>query len=262
MNIFILDQNPEIAALYHHDKHIGKMSTEMLQMMCTNIYIMHGLSSKRKAYADMEYLTNVLFPRFPESKTREYPFYLMSMPNHPCTKWLRESKTNFQWGLDLLKWIFFEFSFRYEKTRDSFDVFQWILDYYPYDKIPDGEMTDFALAISNETLLPKINGKAVKRAPLGEAVEIYKKYYIEEKLIYTDKRFPGKIFKNKWTKRKIPEWITEEDFQNAIVKKEEQIKELAEQQNKKQDKIEEVLKDYEFNSITFNTMSEIIREYS
>lgn len=35
MNIFVLDTDPEIAAILHCDKHIVKMPLETAQMLCT-----------------------------------------------------------------------------------------------------------------------------------------------------------------------------------------------------------------------------------
>jgi len=204
MNIFVLDEDPYNAACYHHDKHIVKMPLETSQMLCTNIYMLYGLTSRNKAYKNMEFLQTQLFPNFPPSDTREYPFYRLVMPNHPCTIWLRESRKNFDWTMDLLKNLLMEYSRRFNKFGKLHEVYKWLSDYYPYDKLPDIPMTPFKLAIADESLHQE------------DAIESYRDYYIAEKLTYTHKRSPRKVFTHSWTKRERPEWITDEHIAQAI----------------------------------------------
>lgn len=223
MNIFVVDYNPQIATQYHNDKLVVKMSTEVIQMMCTNIYVLHGLNSKRKAYSDMNIVKNVLFPMFPKRDHAEYDFYKLVMPNHPCTIWMRESRKNFDWSLEYLKYLFFEYKFRYNKNRDSEEIYNWICDFYPYDKLPDVPQTKFKLAISDESLHHE------------DPVVAYKNYFRRDKVVYTDKRFPGKVFKHTWKKRGRPSWISEEDVKLAYNLK---LKESLQIQPKTKSKIE------------------------
>ena len=81
MNIFILDPNPELAAIYHNDKHIVKMPLEMAQMLCTNIYYLNDLTSKAKANKNLE-LVYKIFKDFPPPKSSPYPFYLFAFPTN------------------------------------------------------------------------------------------------------------------------------------------------------------------------------------
>lgn len=206
MNIFLLDEDPKLAAIYHHDKHVVKMPLETSQMLCTNIYMLHGLTSRKKAYKDMEFLTTQLFPNFPKSDTREYPFYRLVMPNHPCTIWLRESRENFKWTMSLLENLLLEYSRRFEKFGKLHEVYKWLCEYYPYDKLPDVPMTPFRLAIADESLHN------------SDAIQAYRDYYISEKLTYTHKRSPRKVLLHKWTNRNRPEWITDQHVYRAIEK--------------------------------------------
>ena len=45
MNIFYLDKNPLVAAIYHHDKHIVKMPTETAQILSTSLRL-NGINSE------------------------------------------------------------------------------------------------------------------------------------------------------------------------------------------------------------------------
>ena len=180
MNIFILDPNPELAAIYHNDKHIVKMPVEMAQMLCTNIYYLNGLTSRAKA-KNLE-IVNKLFNNFPPRENAVYPFYLFAFPNHPCTIWLRESQANIRWGLELFRHLLIEYTFRYGKHRDLEKVYFWIRDHFPYDLIEKTEITSFAQAV------PEIYKDV-------DSVKAYRNYYMG------DKRHIAK-----WKNRDQPEW--------------------------------------------------------
>lgn len=221
MNIFLLDEDFKTNVSFYHDKLITKMSTEMMQMMAYNTYHCYGLTSRRKAYANMEFLQKEVFPNFPKRPNAEYDFYLLNPAhlNHPSTIWLRESRKNTEWGLELCKNIFIEHSYRYSKLRDSLKIFEWFLEYFPYDKLPDVPMTDFRIAMNNELFHAKDDqGNLTKICDMETAVECYRKYFRSEKLTYISKRSPGKVLLHKWTKRDRPEWVTDEDVKLAIEK--------------------------------------------
>ena len=88
MNIFVLDYDPVKAALFQCDKHIVKMPLETAQLLCS-------------AFKDVS---------TPYKKTHL---------NHPCAKWARKSKHNYEWlilhGLALCD----EYQYRYKKTHQS-----------------------------------------------------------------------------------------------------------------------------------------------
>ncbi len=70
MNIFFLDNKPEVAAQMMHDKHVVKMILESAQMLCT-------------AYHELGY-------------TGDIP-YRKAYVNHPATIWTRTASANFDW---------------------------------------------------------------------------------------------------------------------------------------------------------------------
>ncbi len=88
MNIFVLDNDPAIAASYQCDKHIVKMPLESAQLLSTAV-----------------------------STT-----YKRTHTSHPCAVWVRQSKSNFYWlvkhGIALCN----EYESRYDRVHKSLEV--------------------------------------------------------------------------------------------------------------------------------------------
>ena len=98
MNIFILDDDPEIAAQMYCDKHVPKMVVELYQQM--------GSALRRHGANDSQMpLTSKGTPLIGGYK------------HHPCTLWCGDSQTNFIWAslhaLELCR----EYTKRYGKTH-------------------------------------------------------------------------------------------------------------------------------------------------
>lgn len=185
MNIFYLDPNPELAAQYHMDKHVIKMPVEMAQMLCTNIYILNGLTSRTQSAKRENYeLVLNMFRGFPPRETSPYPFYLFAFNNHPCTIWLRSSQENTKWGLQLFEALLKEYTFRYGKNRDLEKVYYWLMQNFPLDKIENTEFSKPAQAMPENYMNEN-------------PVIAYRNYYIG------DKRHIAK-----WKNRETPNWWT------------------------------------------------------
>ena len=159
MNIFVLDNDPKLCAQQHLDKHVVKMILESAQMVCTT----HHIHPNK----DIKY---------------EIP-YRKSFVNHPCTKWVRSSISNYEWLTNLTKELNNEYRYRYSKkiNHKSFDVIKNL----PLPDLPDIGLPSWARAMPDEC---KIEGDVIKS---------YRNYYQLRK---------QKIMK--YTKRKIPSWIT------------------------------------------------------
>jgi hypothetical protein len=113
MNIFVLDRNPKLAAEYHCDKHVVKMTLETAQILST---VLGG-------------------PYKPTHK------------NHPCVKWARESTGNFQWLWSLGMWLGEEYWYRYGgKTHKSAEIISNMRLRSGVCET-DGPMTPFVLAM-------------------------------------------------------------------------------------------------------------------
>lgn len=95
MNIFILDEDPQIAAALHHDRHVGKMLLEAAQMMSTvaQLKMRYGL-----------------------------PLYKPTHPKHPCTQWLFHFPGARAWTLNLGNYLNWEHHQRFGKPHKSLEV--------------------------------------------------------------------------------------------------------------------------------------------
>ena len=116
MNIFVLDNNPYLAAHYLLDKHVNKMLLESSQMLCS-IYQPGSAPYKRSYY------------------------------NHPCTIWTRSSKQNYEWLLTHAEGIAIEYAFRYRKDHACKKVINWCKTNYHVLSLPDIGLTPFAQAM-------------------------------------------------------------------------------------------------------------------
>ena len=144
MNIFVLDYNPVKSAIYHCNKHVVKMILESATML--------ELAHKYNKY-----------------------WY-----NHPCSKWVRESRLNYIWLSLMAKNLCREYSFRYNRKHVKEDLIDNL--YLNVPNLPDIAMTRFALAMPEQY-------------KSKDVVESYRNYYIGEKYKFA-----------KWTRRKIPKW--------------------------------------------------------
>lgn len=86
MNIFVLDEDPVLAAQYHCDKHVVKMITESVQLLSSAYY-----------FTGQEHLAP----------------YRLSHAKHPCAIWARTSWDNWAWLCILAGELYKEYKFRY-----------------------------------------------------------------------------------------------------------------------------------------------------
>jgi hypothetical protein len=120
MNVFVLDENPNVCAQYHCDKHVVKMILETAQLLCG----VHW------------------------SVGSEAP-YKLSHKNHPCSIWVRECVENYVWLCDLGIELSKEYTHRYGKIHKSQSVIEWCMTNIPQLK-ENGSITKFALAMPDE----------------------------------------------------------------------------------------------------------------
>lgn len=116
MNIFVLDNDPHIAASQHCDKHVVKMILESVQMLST-VRVRYGASAP----------------------------YKPCHKHHPCTLWVGASRDNYIWLVELALALGDEFKKRYGKTHLSIIRLMEILD--PPRGIPDIGLTEFVQAM-------------------------------------------------------------------------------------------------------------------
>jgi len=146
MNIFVLDENPIIAAQFHCDKHVVKQILETAQMLVTT------------------YKTHT---------TQDIKFNLKSThQHHPCTKWVSESTHNFFWLLALGQQLLSEFETRYKHPHTYITLYQELSNIqheYLSQFIPNTPMTPFAIVMKDNFKIST------------NPVECYREYYNKEK---------------------------------------------------------------------------------
>jgi hypothetical protein len=158
MNRFILSEIPEQAAKAHNDKHVVKMILEEAQMLCT--------------------AHRVLSPDMTDQVSSA--LYRATHRNHPCSVWVRESKSNYDWAYQLFESLCTEYAFRYGKIHKSWDL------------APLLKSAPIGIADIGRTPFPQAMPDYCKK---DDAIEAYRVYYINEKHALA-----------KWTLRGQPDW--------------------------------------------------------
>jgi hypothetical protein len=94
MNIFFLDQRPDVCAQAHFDKHVVKMCIEYAQLLSTAHHVLGSDQS-----------SSTLYKRCYE--------------NHPSAIWVRKSPEHYRWLYRLLKCLLDEYTYRYGKVHST-----------------------------------------------------------------------------------------------------------------------------------------------
>ena len=166
MNLFILSLCFRECAESMFDKHVSKIILEAVQMLCTTMHLID-----------------------PENEINNTAkLYKMAHKNHPVTIWMRQSRDNYIWTLDLVDAMHSEWKFRYnhppEKEHKSFVLSKHLRRYAPSaDKFPETGLTQFAMAMPVEY-------------KCADPIEAYRKYY----------QSPEKQRIASWKNRSKPVW--------------------------------------------------------
>lgn len=121
MNIFVVNQDPVIAAQSLCDRHVPKMLLESAQLLCSAFHT-----------------NGPLVLNIP---------YKLSYKNHHCTKWARQSTDNFNWLLQHAKGIASEFNLRFNKLHSCEKILSWCEQNMSELAFPATSLTDFAQAM-------------------------------------------------------------------------------------------------------------------
>ena len=181
MNIFILDQDPKLAASYHCDKHVCKMILESGQMLCTAHWVswLTTFGKDRKDFKLVRDMQAYLYDNIP--KESQPPWKLTHM-NHPCSVWTRETKENYSWHHGLMGFLLDEYAKRYHRSHKSEKVWAWLLENTP-THFPSSGLKPFPICMKEEY---KVS---------SDPVECYREYYIKDKVRFA-----------KWKKGNVPQW--------------------------------------------------------
>ena len=180
MNIFVLNEDPIIAAQEQCDKHVVKMIVESAQMLSTAHRMLDGVMDKRKSNSG-----KTMSKYWALSDGREDCLYKAVHMGHPCTVWTMESSANYRWHYTHFVALCEEYTHRYGKVHMTDTKLRYVLQAIPKN-IPNIDRTPFKLAMGSnpECMLP-------------DPVESYRKFYKTKQA----------RFKMSWTKSKIPDWF-------------------------------------------------------
>lgn len=182
MNIFVLDNDPVIAAQQQCDKHVVKMIVESAQMLSTAHRMLDGKQEKRLSKSGR---TNVKYWVHPDPHMESELYKAVHM-GHPCTVWTMESNNNYNWHYVHFVALCNEYKFRYGKEHASDKKLREVLKATPKN-IPIGYLTPFKLAMGSNP-----------ECMFEDAVKSYRLFYQTKQ----------ERFKMVWTKRNTPNWFS------------------------------------------------------
>ena len=163
MNIFVLDNDPTVAAHMHCDKHVPKMVVEAAQMMASALR-RHGA-------------TDEVMPLTKAGKP-----YKGGYAHHPCTVWAGDSRANFWWLATHAQALYCAYQLRFGKKHacaDPIDQMQALTDSIPeYTGTNHTGLTPFAQAMPDEYRD-------------ADAVKAYQAYYHSKQFAKWDKGTPA-----------------------------------------------------------------------
>jgi hypothetical protein len=173
MNIFVVDEDPIIAAEMLCDKHCIKMILESCQLLSTAHHVCDGQQVQitgKRTYTTYD--------------CKKPNLLKATMINHPCTIWARASRDNYLWLWKHAYAMCKEYTRRYGKVHKLEALLVGDL-YNPPKHIPKGKLTPFAQAMPDD-------------CRDANAVIAYRKYYITAKVDIA-----------KWKMNNAPTWYTE-----------------------------------------------------
>jgi hypothetical protein len=188
MNIFILSLDPKEAAEQHCDKHVIKMileTTQLLYICWESLGYETWRDDMEKQLCESDIIKDMK-SKGQKVNTKTYKAGKGHL-NHPCSKWLRESKENYNWLCSLGIALCEEKLRRWPANRQHacYGHLKMLQENVPTGSFPRTGLTPFAKAMPEEYK---------KECP----VESYKLYYNQ-----------GKKHILKWTNRQTPKWINE-----------------------------------------------------
>lgn len=153
MNIFVVNENPLLAAMDLCDQHCVKMPTETAQLLCSVFENSHSVPYK--------------------TSKGQY--------NHPAAKWARESYENYLWlyahGIALC----FEFKLRYKKQEHhkAFSIIAWCKNNINKLNFPQRNFTPHVLCMPEQY-------------KSENPIESYRKFYVGDKLKFATWKYSAR----------------------------------------------------------------------
>jgi len=182
MNIFVLHEDPVVAAQLQCDKHVVKMIVESAQMLSTAHRILDGTVQIAPSKSGKRMVKHY---RLFEDPEMDQILYKAVHHKHPCTVWTMESADNYLWHWRHFEALCEEYTYRYGKVHAT-SLLKSPLWTLPHN-IPMIKKTPFKLAMQSnpECMFPE------------DPVRSYRMFYQTKQ----DR------FKMTWTKRDQPWWF-------------------------------------------------------
>ena len=171
MNLFYLDDKPEIAAEYHCNKHVVKMILEAGQMLCAAHWL-HLLAHYYEGdVSDFKRVKDLKAWLEDDRNTHplERPPWGLTHMRHPCTVWTNESLDNYVWHWRLGVALCREYTERYGRVHKAQNVFDWLGKNHPRFMKSKG-ITPLPICMKEEY---KVG---------NDTVASYRNYYIKDKV--------------------------------------------------------------------------------
>ena len=190
MNIFVLHQDPVVAAQMQCNKHVVKMIVESAQMLSTAHRMLDGMVTINPSKSGKRMVKHYDLYLGQDDLEAEVLYYKAVHYNHPCSVWARESEANYRWLYDHFIALCQEYTYRYDKIHATAKKLGGALYSYPRN-IPKGKLTPFRLAMQSNPECMFHNNP----------VKSYRAYY----------KTKQERFSMVWTKRPVPYWFNDEE---------------------------------------------------
>ena len=113
-------------------------------------------------------------------------YHTYRMRNHPCSKWVREDRSGFEYAHSLLRALCDEFTYRFGKVHAT--------DIYYFGELPEVNINKLFPHRRRRKSVPLATGEQHPKD--ADPVDVYRRYY-ETK---------SERWELKWTRRDTPEW--------------------------------------------------------
>lgn len=152
MNIFFLNECPEVSAQMMCDKHVPKMIVESGQMLSTVHRMLDGKLTKKPSVSGKTMIRYWDLYEGQDDLEAELLFYKAVHTGHPCVVWTMQSADNYRWHWNHMKALCDEYTYRFSTEKEPYKTTKtqrellWPLQGIPRN-IPDIGLTQFPTAM-------------------------------------------------------------------------------------------------------------------
>ena len=187
MNIFYLDHDVKKCAEMHNDKHVVKMILEYAQLLSTAHRILDGIVEPGLSKTGRKKTVY----RLPDE--RDSVLYGATHVHHPSAIWVRQSKQNYVWLMQMWCCLLQEYTYRYGKQHACSKLVSPLSE-IPHN-LPDKPFTEPTPAMPDDVKILK---------------EIHTdRYTIDSLLSYRNYYIKNKTHLASWKNRPVPSWYLE-----------------------------------------------------